>query len=58
MTITTDRERAELDALAPELADGYVAALPRALDVVGRRLAGPNQSSVATAMAGTGAGDD
>jgi siderophore synthetase component len=37
MTITADTE---LGALAPELIDGYVAARPRALDVVGRRLLG------------------
>ena len=37
MTVTVDPE---LGALAPELMDGYVAALPRAVDVVGRRLLG------------------
>ncbi len=40
MTITTDPARVQLDAIAPELADRYAAALPRAVDVVGRRLLG------------------
>jgi siderophore synthetase component len=39
-TITMDAAPAELHALAPELAGGYAAALPRAVDVVGRRLLG------------------
>jgi siderophore synthetase component len=43
MTITTDPALAagtELAALAPDLAGRYAAALPRAVDVVGRRLLG------------------
>ena len=40
MTITMEAQQAELHALAPELADGYAAGLPRAVDVVGRRLLG------------------
>ncbi|TMM31673.1 MAG: RhbF-like rhizobactin siderophore biosynthesis protein [Actinobacteria bacterium] len=43
MTITTDAAlaaRAELDLLAPQLGAGYTAALPVAVDVVGRRLLG------------------
>jgi D-ornithine---citrate ligase len=41
MTITTDAAAgAELAVLAPELSAGYTAALPVAVDVVGRRLLG------------------
>jgi len=43
MTITTDpalAAGAELATLAPDLVAGYAAALPRAVDVVGRRLLG------------------
>jgi D-ornithine---citrate ligase len=39
-TDATVAARAELAALAPDLVDGYTAALPQAVDAVGRRLLG------------------